>query len=222
MPNPFALATLAIGAAYQSIFRVTAPSMKRYARKLSADFVLLEEGGAAIPHFAKLRLRELLKSYERVLFLDVDTLVRKDCPNLFDLVPRDHFGLYDEHLLATPAEKLIHHDVMLKACNAYGHAKFKFSNFYNTGVIVASRGHEAVFDRPAQEIVLPYWEQPYLNLLIRSTGIRVFDIGYRFNRMPYLDNRVEHRSECFIIHYAGIQGNMTKIISADLEVWENT
>jgi lipopolysaccharide biosynthesis glycosyltransferase len=35
-------------------------------------------------------------TYDRILFLDADILVRDDCPNLFDLVDVDRVAAYDE------------------------------------------------------------------------------------------------------------------------------
>lgn len=222
MRNTRAVATLAIGDTYRAISRITSPSMKRYAKEISADFVLLETCRGSIPHFEKFRLHELLASYQRVLYLDADLIVRKDCPNLFDQVPGDHLGLYDEHRLATEPERRIHQDVMLKACHAYERPGYRITNYYNTGVIVASKDHAAIFERPAKEILLPYWEQPVINMLIHKSSTRVFDIGYRFNRMPYLDGRVEYRLESYVIHYAGLQGDMSKMINSDLTAWENS
>ena len=67
-----------------------------------------------------------------------------------------------------------------------------------------------------------FWDQAYLNMMLVTQNAlsNVFDIGYKFNRMYYVDQKVkEHRLQSYIVHYAGIQ-DLIYGIQCDLKIWE--
>ena len=60
---------------------VSHPTLKAYAERIGAEFVVLSDEDAArhsTPHWAKLKLGDLLNRYDRIIYLDTDILVRED------------------------------------------------------------------------------------------------------------------------------------------------
>lgn len=203
-----AIITLAIGESFHSLGSISHPTFRKYAKKINADFkvITVRSTTSKIIHFEKLQLGELLKAYDRIIYLDTDIIIRDDCPDLFQLVPQTKLGIYDESLLATEEQKQIHRSVMGKAFKLYNQP-FVEGGFYNTGVMVLSKHHSELFERPEQDVLIEYMEQPYLNIRIRQLKLDIHDIGYKFNRMQYVSQVVkQHRLASYIVHYAGIPG----------------
>lgn len=212
-----ALVTVAVGMAYESIAKLTHPTLKRYADKLGCDFVVIDKYNGS-PYCAKLFSCRLLEKYERIMFMDTDIIVREDCPDLLGLVPNGVFGGFDEHLLANENEKTDHVGFMKRASDFYAIPMDRF-RFFNTGVMVLSQQHRPLFDDPSSFLELNYYDQLLINLRLGHMGFPTQDIGHKFNRMYYVDGRVPGtRLDSYIIHYAGIQ-KCLDIISTDLDRW---
>jgi lipopolysaccharide biosynthesis glycosyltransferase len=213
------LLTIAIGQCYARLPGIR--TTRNYAEKIGAKFVLMTSPtSAANVYYEKFHMHDLLGEYDRAIILDADVIVRNDCPSLFEVVPEDKIGMYDEHALATEEEKRVHRDVMREAFSLLGARPFKATSFYNGGVIVASRAHRDAFRKP-KEVAMRYWDQPAINIGIQREGIQVHDIGYNFNRMPYVDGRVPgSRLDCYVVHYAGITNKLGEVMERDLAKWE--
>ncbi len=74
---------------------LTLPFLKYYANKIGADFIILNNVviNGTVPHYEKFQLYDLLEIYDRILYIDIDVIVTEKCPNLFDIVPIDSFGI---------------------------------------------------------------------------------------------------------------------------------
>lgn len=214
-----AIATMSIGDSFRQMSMVSWPTFKTYGNKIGADFITIKESKlSTIPHFEKFQLADLLNTYDRIIYLDNDTIIRGDCPDLFAIVQEDELGLYDESLLATDEEKASHKIVMKRAFKIYDEA-FIEGGFYNTGVMVMSKVHRPLFGLPAKQFAMEYMEQPYINIRIRQLGLKVKDIGFEFNRMQYVTKAVgKGRLESYIVHYAGLPG-CVELMAADVAAW---
>jgi hypothetical protein len=177
----------------------------------------------------KLNVVELLESYERVLFIDCDILIRKDSPNIFDIVPKDMVGMYNE---STPFQNY-KEDFMQLWCERFGYDYSKWNGqHYNSGVTVFSRGHELLYSPPKFVYRDMFYDQTHLNANIMNFNIPMFDIPYQFNRIFFIDEMVpDSRYESFFIHYAGSwhlleEGHsdnpeyLLKVIRRDLDILE--
>lgn len=195
-----------------------------YANKIGADFICINEKGISrtTPHWEKFQISKLLNTYHRIIYFDSDIIIRNDCPNLFDIVPEDHIGLFNEAPFTNRSFEL-----MMDVCNKYG---VKLPNwdgkYYNTGVMVVSRRHIDMFQKPDQEI-FSYYEQSYLNMIIalrkEREEIKVFELPYQFNRMTCMDFFTgEERFASHIIHYAGYPSLdfVLDLIPRDIARWE--
>lgn len=220
-----AVVTIAIGPEFERIAELTHPTMRAYAAKIGADFVVLDKKELAVtsPHFEKFRLYHLLNKYNRIIYLDTDMVVRPDCPNLFDTVPYNKLGLFNEGPFVNRLEQ------MQEACRVYSIEIQKWKNeFYNTGVMVVSRPHKFLFDKPHNEEIHALHDQALLNLRFlrtQSAGERpeIFHLSYAFNRMSFMDMLTgEPRHASYIIHYAMAPNKevVYNLIADDLLRWK--
>ena len=231
----YAVVTLCIGSSYDEIAKLTHPTIKKYASRIGADFILLDQEenyGVNVPiGYQKFQMVKLLETYDRIIFLDSDLIVRDDCPNLFQFVPDGWFGAFNE------GEWMERKSSLDQAVGDFGlpliNKKEWGNRYFNTGVMVFEKMHKDIFKLPTI-FHNNFYEQTYLNLMInRNIKIDLIkNIGPQFNRMSHVDKETYHnRFEEYIIHYAGTmsgsgwaheipQGKcLVDLIKHDLHVW---
>lgn len=189
-----AIVTITIGDKYKEIASRTHTSMKQYANKIEADFIVITEQriNKTTPHWEKFQLYDILGIYDRVIFLDTDIIVREYCPNIFNIVPYDSIGAMNEHKYSG-----------------------NIGNYYNTGVIVLSSCHKNVFINPRiPGFLLPgrSWidpgEQDCLN--IEFSKVKMFDLDAAYN-MLYCVNTTESIKKAYVVHYAGFDKDLLNL-----------
>ena len=214
-----AVVTVTIGVKFEEMSKLTHPSIKIYADKIGAEFIVLNKQSqlSPTPHFEKFQLYYLLNKYDRIIYLDTDLILRKDCPNLFDIVPESKFGAFNEGAFCERAQAFQmaqqQHKIFIRNWNG---------KYFNSGVMVISRMHKFLFKLP-ENTDLNFYEQSYLNLMLHSNQVEIFDLDSNFNRMSCIDSKTGlHRLNSYIVHYAGAPDSMdvNQIIRADLEIWE--
>ena len=217
--------TIACGDLYQKMSLLTHPLMKAYAQKIGASFISIEQSSASSPHWEKFNgIFSLLNRYERLIYCDTDIIIRDDCPNLFDIVPPEQIGLFNELPFTKERRELS----LIDACKEYGFTlKDWDGKYYNTGVMVVSRQHKQLFKKPDKEI-FNFYEQGYFNAILAKTlcsagnELTPFQLQYKFNRMCCMDPLTgEERFASYIIHYAGFPNPemVLTVIKNDIEKW---
>lgn len=222
--NKLALVTVVAGEKFERLWTKTRPTFEAYAERIGAELVVI---GAQpeIPsqHWAKLGIYELLrKRFERLIFIDADAIIRDDCPSLFEMVPEDSLGIFNEGKY-TPRAVCIY-EIM----NAYRISLPRWNriDYYNTGVMVVSRGQRFIFKPPEEvkRIRNSYGEQTWLNLQILQNGIKVHELSHHFNHMSMMDRLTGvSRKGSQVIHYAGPPSEeaLYAALSADLAAWSS-
>jgi len=212
-----AVVTICIGDKYNEIFKLTRNSIENHAKKIEADFIILDEKGD-YPHWKKFEIYNLLKEYERILYIDADIIIRDDCPNLFDIVPKEKLGIFNEGNYAPRKGSLE------EAIRAYKEPLKKewYGTYYNTGVMVISRLHRQMFKLPEEIHDAGMYEQPYLNLRILNDEIEVKELDYTFNRMSVMDPLLGiSRLNSYVVHYAGGPfPEIMQIMKDDIQKWD--
>lgn len=220
------IVTMVIGEKYKALWEVVRPSFEQYADRISADLMVIESNPhpGLPPHFAKLALHGLLhKKYKRALWLDGDIIIRDDCPDLFEEVPVDKLGVFNEGRVVSRSMALY------EAIQVYRTPlpKWDRRSYYNTGVMVVGSAHRHLFANPEfiANQVYNFGEQTYLNLQIFKKEIPVHELSHRFNRMSVMDSITgTSRLSCFIVHYAGNGyspgGGLETLIKDDLRRWD--
>ena len=210
--------TISIGDYYNEVAKISLPSIKKYAEKIGADFLNVTEFNKyyITQKWNKFLIAELLNEYKRIIYVDIDILIRDDCPNLFEIVPNDKLGMFNEGRYAPRLEFLE------QASEYYGEPLKKWNGkFYNSGVMVISRMHKKVFKLP-KGIDFVETDQPYINLRILNDEIKMFDLDFRYNRMDILDKFCGiSRLDSYIVHYAGAPKEIQMgVMQKDILQWQ--
>lgn len=210
--------TLAIGPEYTEIAQLTHPSIREYATRIAAEFICIE-GPEDSPHWNKFQIFNLLKTYDRILYVDTDLIIRDDCPNLFDMVSQNQLGIFEEGSFSPRG------GYIQSALSVYKETLDWDGKYYNTGVMVLSRCHRELFREPEPWVKTAgdfLEEQTFLNLRILKNRIPIFPLPYTFNRMTLMDALTgESRLNSYIVHYAGAPNHfeLLDIIRQDLTQW---
>ncbi len=155
----------------------------------------------------KLHLDRHATSYERVVYLDRDVVVRADCPSLFDLVPEDHIG-------AVPSEQeghnlLFHIEPKLDPiCRLIGVSMDYATEYINSGVLVFNpRLYQSAFEAArclhgiSPERSWEVYDQGCVGLGIKWSGTPLHLLPPDFNRCglrlwdhwtPKMDSHIWH------------------------------
>jgi hypothetical protein len=214
------IVTISIGDVYSDIASLTHPSIKEYAEKIGADFYAIDEKAISqtTPHWEKFQIYHLLGIYDRIIYVDSDVIIRDDCPNLFDIVPETHLGMFNEAPFTDRSKEL-----MIDICRSYNTTLDSWNGkYYNTGVMVVSKYHQQLFKKPEQEIS-NFYEQSYLNMIIAKREIQIYELTHLYNRMSCVDGAIGiDRHDSYIIHYAGFPNlkDVLLLIANDIEQWK--
>lgn len=190
---------------------LTHPIIKHFAKKWDADFLVLDQdANCDVPmgkiHYRIMQLYYLLGEYDRILNLDSDIVINKDCPNLFNIVPYVCIGTIfeDKGSRLTNRRNRIK-DVQL----AWGDVAWD-RGYINTGVFVVSRSHRRIFRKFKDQ----YWTKLgfdciHLGYQIHRLGLIIHELNYKFNHMSMFSEEWNRgfgslsRYLSDIIHYAG-------------------
>ena len=231
--NRRAVVTVNIGEKYNRICKLTHSTIEAYAKRIKAEFIVISQNnGSDSAHWAKFQLLTLLGKYDRIIYVDSDLIIRDDCPDLFNLVPSNKLGIFEEGKFISRSEYI---NAGMQNYDMYFDWK---GQYFNTGVMVLSRQHRYLFREPPTRAKenrsfifgsMQYTflgEQTYLNLVMQQEmdiEKDFFCLLYKFNRMSLMDELTgEARHASYIIHYAGCpsQDLMLDLIKKDFNQWK--
>lgn len=206
--------TISVGEYHQSISKLTLPSIKKYADKIGADFVCVETSIHEQVEWEKTIIFKFLNDYKRIIFFDIDLIIREDCPSLFDLIPENKLGVFNSGKYFSKIESIqsvstIYNKPLKKIMTSY----------YNTGVMVLSKIHKELFRVP-DEIMSGF--DDFFNLNLQFNQTKVEELEYRFNRIHYMDKYCGiSRLDSYIIHYSEAPKDILfRILPEDLQQWK--
>ena len=204
----------------------TIPILKKYAREWGVDFKILDSSFGSDHVWRILVLYNLLKSCDRILYIDSDIVINKNCPNIFNEVPFDTVGLVFEDKGSRLKNRRIE---MAKIKQRFGGNEHWTCGYFNIGVFLVSRIHCDMFMKINGQLWSsgPFPEQTHLNYQIMKLGYKYVNLGYKFNHMSMFSeswNGSPSRFDSYIIHYAGAykfpdtgKRNKTQLIKDDIE-----
>ena len=193
---------------------LTHPVMRKYAEKCKADFIVMcgpapftvphHPGQPVQTHYYRVaKIRDMLECYDRILHLDTDMIINKDCPDIFEIVPEDMIGGVNEDV---GNRKVARTHLIAAIQQTLGDIGWK-SGYINEGTFLVSNQHKDIF-LPHEEKYWVGWasSQSHMSFNINKLGFSVYDLGYKWNHMtmfsePWNDNADRFKSN--IIHYAG-------------------
>ncbi len=194
--------------------KYTIPLIKRYAKFCNADFLILSHNPPFLtndnaPHYRSIKVMEILDIYDRVLMLDADTLINKNCPDLFKIVPEEQIGSVFED---KGTRKLLRKKWIKDVQQEWGDVGWK-NGYTNMGVYLVSKTHKNIFSSVNGE----YWvrngsENVHVGYQTHKYGFIIFELSYKFNHMRAFSepwNYCANKFNSYIIHYAGIKNFLT-------------
>lgn len=189
----------------REITGLTFPIIKRFCREWDADFMALDHVPPILsddkrPHFRITKVAELLNNYDRVLNLDSDLVINKNCPNIFNIVPEDCIGTIYEDVGSRKHNRRARIE---NAQNKFGNIEWE-SGYINTGVFLVSKIHAEIF-KPinGQYYTEEGSDDVHIGYQINKLGFKVHELDYRYNHMTMFSEDGRNRFDSFIIHYAG-------------------
>jgi len=188
----------------------TIQTITDYSEKIGSDLEILRIKNS----WEKTSVFDLYTKYNRILILNENIIIRRDTPDLFEVVPETELGVVNE------GKYLLRIDKIKMSSSEYGKELKKWDGkYYNDGVIVTSRIHKKLFKKPN---FLGSDFCSYFNLLISTEEIKVFDLDPRYNRMHFMDEKIGiTRYDSYIIHYQDAPDDyIEQNINQDLNKWE--
>jgi hypothetical protein len=196
------------------IHDLTLNRIENYSTKIGCDFKLLDLSEDTSDYF--LEFDKILQKYDRILYISPFILIRPDTPNLFDVVPSDNLGMFNEG-------RYISREIYMQNVIALGNEKLLkdwTGKYYNFDVIVLSKQHRGLFTKPKIETSSDITSA--LNLRIHNTEIKVFELPYIYNRMEFLDSQIGiSRLDSYFINYTNApQEIIRNLVEKDIKQWE--
>ncbi len=189
-------------------------SFEKYAKRVGADLIRVTEfskhntilsQGHLQRHaawFEKTQMGNLLKKYDRVLYLDADIIISPNAPDIFEkYTDRTCMYMLNEGLHADRS-KTIEQITAILPLNKLWPEK----SYYNIGVMLMSR-ESNLFEHVNIEDLLKLpgkvsmYEQTYFNYLIVRNNLKAESLSPDFNRMELFGK--DNYLKAYFIHYAG-------------------
>ncbi|PCI28431.1 hypothetical protein COB55_03860 [Candidatus Wolfebacteria bacterium] len=193
---------------FTHITDLTYKSLIDYSEKCGADFVKLTKSVDNVDsdgksHYKVLNNYDALEEYDRIVHLDSDILISKNCPNIFELVPEDKVGVvYEDKGTRIEHRK----EVMENIQKTFGDIGWT-QGYPNTGLIVASKQHRDIFKKINGEFYNGWGEDcALIGYNIVKYGFDVFELSFKWNHMVCFAeewNGNPFRFDSHIVHYAG-------------------
>jgi len=188
--------------------KFTHPLFRDYAEKCNAEFVVISGDPPFLdhdnqPHYRLLMIYDLLEKYDRILHLDTDMIINKDCPNVFKEVPEDMIGIIYEDVGTRVYDR---RNKIQFIQQAWGDVGWK-RNYTNAGTFVLSRQHKDIFlSHDGKFWIGPGTADLHMSYNIHKYGFKVKELDFRWNHMTMFSelwNNNASRFDSHIIHYAG-------------------
>jgi hypothetical protein len=198
-----AVVVVALGADHLEFLSCTQESMQDFSDRVGASLIILRDTAtmpedlmATVVHNQKYSRRNLLpyvakcwvvhetlKDYERMILLDSTCLVRANCDDLFNLVPTDALGGYNE------GEEPGYRSWRVDGELAMERRGIALPCYLNTGMLVISRAHRFVFSperlRCNMDLLLgPYPSQLYVNVMAALDQVPIHKLPKAYNYVP--------------------------------------
>ncbi|MGZ9897184.1 glycosyltransferase [Shewanella gaetbuli] len=211
------------------MYKAAINTFEQYGKKVGADVIVSSElhyklnvnnkKFVASPAWSeKLYIAELLKEYDRVLYLDADMLVTPWAEDIFEKYSQlDTVYMFNEGAFIDRSSQATQiNDVLGNVSWPIIDNKMQY---FNSGMILISR-QTGLFDNASaaemQQICneVKFYDQTYINYLIRRDNIKSVQVDKAFNRMPLLGHD-DYQTASFI-HYAG-RGYREKLPTRDIK-----
>jgi hypothetical protein len=202
-----AVITAAITDAGREMHQVSGPNQKRYADRIGAQYVVIDNDNISpsYPLAAKFQVHKIQPYFDRIVFLDVDLLVKTDCPNIFDEVPVGTVGMHDDFWHQRLWEWMYKEFRELYDSQGWTEPIPTKLQCLNTGVVVCDKEHGDVWKPPTKPYPVTHCsEQNFVNLNVHRAGYEVHLLPTEFNFQWWSHKSTFHTTDAHMLHFAGL------------------
>jgi hypothetical protein len=196
-PGRHGIIVTVVGAQAEAEWAITSPSVRAYAEAIGAELVVCRDGaGLPVPRLKAVCL-PAAETFDRVILMDADILVRPGAPDLFAIVPPGSVGAYPE------GRHFAREALAAEAAALHGAPPFPAEDYVNTGVMVLSRGQLGVLRVLGEGLVagrIP--DQDTQNVALHRLGLPLHRLGPEFNLMASGRHPADWRCG-WMLHAAG-------------------
>jgi hypothetical protein len=232
---------------YEPIMAVAIPRFEHYASECGAvlEAIYLDDDSLDPQMDKFFYIGEKLKTYDQYLIIDIDILVRRDTPSIFDIVGQNRIGIYNEG--ATHLNSFNHNKdeetirwvtvaQVVKLCKLQPIPYAKNGSwenpffYFNSGVVVLSQKHREVYSNftplekdncYANSRKVQCSEQALVNYSLLKCGFPIVSLPNCFNQMSY-NRDSNYLDTTFFSHYAGMPiENKFKQMLSDHNKWKS-
>jgi lipopolysaccharide biosynthesis glycosyltransferase len=205
-----AIVTLAIGEQAKAMVDIGRPFLEYYANKVEADIIVIDEEvfSTQFPHMEKFQIAKILDNYDRVLYLDADTIINPECPDIFNIVPVNTVGAVSD-CSDGGWYNLNRFQEIAEVQRKLGGINWS-SGYFNSGVLVISKEHKELFGDPFERFKFEsgFRDQTLINYNLQKLGFDFFLLDKKFNGMSIngftslSEDGVQNKLRAYICHFA--------------------
>jgi hypothetical protein len=202
------------------IFNECVNSISKYSKKVNSDFVLLQGRTQGSLLLEKFRVKRFIEAYDRTIYFDYSVLIMDNCPNLFDIVPEDHVGLYDNleeienngmffrykktRMRILKAEAFTRYPALTQTVlEPLEYESDQMKTWYDFGVVVCNKKHSNIFC----PISFPFSKEEdddnkWMEVCIHRDGYPIFNLSPEYNfGISLNDNTSKKINQKYIYRY---------------------
>lgn len=211
---------------YKEILPLAVPRLKKYATKCKADFIdIFFDDNVANPQMEKFfHIGKELEGYDSYLVIDIDILVRKDSPNIFEIIDPNKLAAYNEGSTFYNTYGIKHDEIQARFQNIWDitnecklpkidlHYDFNSSKpflYFNSGVVVIPKKYLYLYSlyQDYKECLykskIMCSEQALVNHFIYWKKPDLYHLPQCFNQMNY-NRMLDYLNVAYFSHYAGV------------------
>lgn len=198
--SKFLVVTLAAGQHALDMNAYTGKRMREYAERCGADYhEITDNRYPEYPLANKFRLKNLVKNYERVLFLDADVWINDYTENLFDW-PGGCVWMHHDALKIADLSWLAHESTVCSTEQRIPKLKLLC---LNTGVVLFDAAHADIWSPPplpskARHLI----EQTWVEYQVRTMGIPISFLPTAYNTQWWFEDFKELEPNAAFLHLA--------------------
>lgn len=189
------IVTAVCGEKYIRMFNKVREGYERYAKKIDADFVVIDRHTQGWWGLEKFRTKTFAEAYENICFIDGDICIQEHSPNVFDIVPQNFVGIADDwpfclhraSALSPPFDtetwRECERNWMVRSQVPEEDFSYElYPTVLNTGVVVTPNKHASIWSAPTKPFPKNHCdEQFWVEYNIRKNKVPYFTLPCSLN-----------------------------------------
>ena len=161
-------------------YETSAALQAAYAQRCRTDLILKTSKTISDTPWAssqRMEMEKLFDTYDRILYVDADVLIKPDAPNIFEAINDSYIHMLPENSYNKNyiEKEVIPYIQQVKP-------SYKASKYYNAGVMLLNREHRKAIEFVHDEYFESFrFEQDYINYRIDKFNMQVIDLSIKWN-----------------------------------------